>query len=169
MRIVGKGTVSVTNEKSSKNTVLLKARNTTLAEFTIKPSNNNEGLTLEDVVITGTIGNNPISGNDIKLKVDGVEYDMDSVLDGTGIVYLINEELPTAGFPAEIVLKNETGGKVDINVVSINGSTQNKKFSKSFADALVYIASQKNEGSYTQYRLGIELYDDSYNVTGFVL
>jgi hypothetical protein len=153
MKIVGKGTVNITNEKSSKNTVLLKARNTTIAEFTIKPSNNNEGLNLEDIVLTGTIGNGPLSGDSIKLKIDGVEYDLDSV-DGSGnLVYLVNEELPTAGFAAEIVLKNEQDGKVTVKVLTINGSNQNKSYSKEFANSIVYIASQTDQKSYTQYRL----------------
>jgi hypothetical protein len=51
MKVVEKGTFTISTS-TSKNTALLKARGESIAQFTIKPSNNNEGLTLEDVVLT---------------------------------------------------------------------------------------------------------------------
>ena len=38
-----------------------------------------------------------------------------------------------------------------------------------YADALVYITSQKNEWDYTKYTLGVEKYDEDEDVTGFAL
>jgi hypothetical protein len=55
IKTVKSGTVNIVSS-STKNTVLLRARNTELATFTIKPSNNNEGLTLESIYLTGTAG-----------------------------------------------------------------------------------------------------------------
>jgi hypothetical protein len=44
-----------------------------------------------------------------------------------------------------------------------------KEFKRSYADALVYITSQKNEGDYTKYTLAVEKYDEDDEVTGFHL
>jgi hypothetical protein len=51
IKVVEKGTFSIT-AANSKNTVLLKSRGTSIAQFTIKPSNNNEGMSLEDIVLS---------------------------------------------------------------------------------------------------------------------
>jgi archaellum component FlaG (FlaF/FlaG flagellin family) len=51
-----KGSVTIPSTSTDK-TALLKGQNVTVAEFTIKPSNNNEGITLDQLVISGTINN----------------------------------------------------------------------------------------------------------------
>ncbi len=163
-KIVDKWTFNITDTKG-KDTVLLKGRNTTIAEFTIKPSNNNDGMTLEDLVLTGTINDDPITSGDIRLKIDGVEYEADEEQEGTGIIYVVNEEVPAAGYKAEIVLKNEYTGDVVVKLAQVNGKTSTKKYSKSFANALVYIDSQEDEWDYTQYTLGVDLYEDTYTVS----
>lgn len=128
-------------------------------------------MTIDTITLTGSVGTaRALNSGDIRLKIDGVEYDADSE-DGTGIVYVINEDLPSAGFTAEVVLKSDLTGDVKLVVKNINDAKKfsEKTFTKSYADALVYIDLQKNEGDYTQFRLAVEKFEDSYEVTGVVL
>jgi hypothetical protein len=67
--VVAKGTVTIPTASSSKNTVLLKAKNQTLAKFVVKPSNNNEGLTLENLVLRVNNGTAIVDPEDYKVKV----------------------------------------------------------------------------------------------------
>ena len=169
IKTVKSGTVNVTAWSSS-DTVLLRARNTDLATFTIKPSNNNEGLTIDTITLTGKAGTTVLHSGDIRLKVDGVEYDADTEYT-TGIVYVINEDLPSAGFTAEVVLKSDLTGDVELVVKNINDAAKfsEKTFKKSYADALVYIDLQENQGDFTQFRFAVEKFDESYEITGVVL
>ena len=171
IKVVEKGTFSITNG-ASKDTVLLKARGVSIAQFTIKPSNNNEGLTLEDIYLTWYYdtgaGAVPLTADDIRFELDGTEYTSDDS-NGSGLLYYVNEELPSAGWKAEIFLEEEVAGNVVIEVAYANGLKQNKVFKKKFAEALAYITSQQNEDSFTQYFLGIDLYDDAYTVSGVQL
>jgi hypothetical protein len=110
IKVVEKGTFNITNG-ASKDTVLLKARGTSIAQFTIKPSNNNEGLTLEDIILTGYYlsGSTPVyfDEDSIRFEIDGTEYTCDEPNNASGMLYYINEELPTAGYKAEIFLEDE--------------------------------------------------------------
>jgi hypothetical protein len=74
MRIKSQGSVTIPATSTAKN-ALLKAQNSTIAEFTIKPSNNNEGITLDELILTGTVGNTVITGGMLRVKVAGVEQD----------------------------------------------------------------------------------------------
>jgi hypothetical protein len=51
----------------------------------------------------------------------------------------------------------------------MNGLRQGKSFSKYYAPALVYIDSQENQDSFTQYILGVDLYEDGLSVTNLQL
>ena len=171
IKVVEKGTFSITNG-SSKNTVLLKARGTSIAQFTIKPSNNNEGLTLEDIILTGYYMSGATTGyfdeDTIRFELDGTEYKCDEPTNASGMLYYVNEELPSAGWKAEVFLEDEVAGEVVVEVAYANGLKQNKTFKKYFAEALAYITSQQNEDSFTQYFLGTDLYDDAYTISGVV-
>jgi hypothetical protein len=116
LSVVAKGTVTIPTATSSKKTVLLKAKNQTLATFVVKPSNGNEGLDLENLVLYIENGAALVNADDYKVKVDGVDYTDDytpvyaNVTDTTttgGYYYLINEELPTDGLTVEITLNKE--------------------------------------------------------------
>ena len=109
------------------------------------------------------------SGDDIRFEIDGTEYTCDDENYGSGLLYYINEEIPSAGWKAEIFLEEEVAGEVVVEVAYANGLKQNKTFKKFFANALAYIKSQQNEESFTQYFLGVDLFDDAYTVSGFQL
>lgn len=77
MKVKASGSTTI-DAASSKNTVLLKAKNQTIAEFIVKPSNkDDEDLMLDDVVVVvkTTDGTVALTGGQIKVKVDGSELD----------------------------------------------------------------------------------------------
>jgi hypothetical protein len=156
IKVVEKGTFNIAEKGKNRNTVLLRGK-ASIAQFTIKPSNNSEGLKLEDLYISGYIGNTKITPNDIRLEIDGVAFesadDADTQWTSTGLLYEINEDLPSAGVTAEIFLETEANTGVVIEVANMNGLRQGKTFKKYFAEALVYITSQQNQDSFTQYFL----------------
>ena len=224
VRESGSTTVSAT---ASKNTLLLKAKNQNIAEFTVKPSNSNDtdldldeitlkvtltsidceeqenewtpaSCLINDVESVATYGTKELceaeavdevtavwadevpasstlvcddtptdsylDADAIRLKIDGTEYDGEFDADSGTITYQINEWLG-AGVTAVVTLKAQQAGSVVVDLVSVNGKNPNKSFSKMFADALVYLTSQTDEGDYTQYKLGVEKYDDSYEIS----
>ena len=170
INLVNKGSVTIPTSSSSKNTVLLKAKNATLATFTVKPSNNNEGLTLENIIFTGTIGGGAMKWDKIKVKVAGTEYDVEDET-ATDMEYVINEDLPTDGLTVEVILKNEATGSVELTVKNVNDATSftTKTFTTKYASALVYIASQKDDWGVTTYTLGVDKYDDDYQISNVAL
>jgi hypothetical protein len=76
-------------------------------------------------------------------------------------------------------LKDALTGTVTANVVEANSDvtdydhytapTPAKTFTTKYASALVYLTSQTNEGSYTSYKLGVEKYDDDYEINNVQL
>ena len=170
INLVNKWSVVIPTASSSKNTVLLKAKNSTLASFVVKPSNNNEGLTLENIVFTGTIAGTPFSWDKIRVKVDGVEYDVENE-NSTTMEYVINTDLPVEGLVVDVVLKQEAVGNVELTVNNINDAAtfSKKTYTRSYADALVSINSQVNNDSFTKYTLAVDLFDDDYEVSNFSL
>ena len=166
IKVVEKGTFSITNG-ATKDTVLLKKRGESIAQFTIKPTNSTEGLSLEDLILTWSYWTTPTNfgEDDIRLEIDGTEYTLSDTTT-SGFLYDINEEIPAAGWKAEIFLEKEVSGPVTVTVAYANGLQQNKTFKKYFAEGLAYIASQQNEDSFTQYFLGVDLFDEAYTITG---
>ena len=139
---------------TAKNTVLLKARNQNIAEFTVKPSNS-----ADDVEIS--FSGDAVTADQIRVKVDGTEYDATS-----GLVYEPSENIPTAGLKVQVILKEDLTGDVVMNLVSINGKSQTRTFSKRFEEAIVYVTSQDNSaGDETKYVLGVETADSDITVS----
>ena len=176
IKVVAKGTVTIPTASSSKNTVLKKAKNQTLATFTVKPSNDNEGLELENLFLKVTAGANTLDADDdYEVKVGGDDYTSDcSEVTGKPGIYecTVNEELPTKGLPVEVTLKDEIAWTVTLEVMGANlevpSDSAIKTFTTKYASALVYLSSQKNEWSYTSYTLGVDKFDDNYEISDIV-
>jgi hypothetical protein len=170
MRIKSQGSVTIPATSTAKN-ALLKAQNSVIAEFTIKPSNNNEGITLDELVLTGSIddGVTPadLTGGMLRVKVDGVEQDDPSEVLGTGWKYSVNEEIPSAGLKVEVILKGEKSGKVDLKVVEVNGKSFTNTYSKYLVDSLVTFEKQDEQSTNTTYTFKVVDFDDSYSVSSF--
>ena len=144
---------------TSKNTVLLKAKNQNIAEFTVKPSNSSDDdLTLDSLEIS--FSGVSLTADDIRVKVDGTEYDATS-----GFTYEPNENIPTAGLKVQVILKKELTGAVEMSLVSVNNKSQTRTFSKRYEEALVYVTSQENKGDETKYILGVETSDSDITVS----
>jgi hypothetical protein len=66
-------------------------------------------------------------------------------------------------------------GAVVLDVLAANVDTEDDNFvipvkalrtyTSKYQSALVYVKSQKNEGSYTSYTLGVESFDDDYEIS----
>ena len=145
-------------DSNAKDTVLLKANNQTLAKFVVKPSNSNDdGITLDTLEFTA----GALNSGDIRVKIDGTEYDAD----GNTLKYSPNEKIPTDGLTVEIVLKKETAGMFTVNGIKINGWADSAKtFSKYFVPALVTVTAQENKGDYTKFTVEVDEADDDITV-----
>ena len=148
---------------TSKNTVLLKGRNKSIATFTIKPSNSSDDdLTLDSLEIE--FSGATITADDIRVKVDGTEYDATS-----GLTYEPSENIPTAGLKVEVILKNEFTGAIEMKLVSVNGKAQTRSFKKRYEDAIVYVQSQRKSWDTTYYTLWVETSDSDVVVSNVKL
>ena len=172
MKIKAKGSVTIPSAKDD-NTALLKAQNATVAKFTVKPSNGNEWITLEDLELSLWAGTNAtkkvndvdtaIAAGDLRVKVGGVEYDLE---DGK---YSVNEEIPTEGLVVEVTVKPEVLGKVVLSVDKVNGKGFGNTYSKYFVPSLVTFVKQDEQSTSTEYELFVEHSDDAYSVKEFKL
>ena len=148
---------------TSKNTVLLKGRNKSIATFTIKPSNSSDDdLTLDSFEIS--FSGATITANDIRVKVDGTEYDATN-----GLVYEPGENIPTKGLEVEVILKNEFTGAIEMNLVNVNGKAQTRSFKKRYEDAIVYVEAQRKSWDTTYYTLWVETSDSDVVVSNVKL
>ena len=158
------GSVKV-DSATSKNTVLLKARNQNIATFTVKPSNSSDDdLTLDTIVLEFS-GDATVTADKIRVKVDGTEYDATS-----GLTYEPNENIPTNGIKVEVILKDELTWAIEMSIKEINGKSQSKTFSKRYEEALVYIASQSDMWWWiTKFVLGVETAESDTTVSNLKL
>jgi hypothetical protein len=168
IRIKSKGSVTIPATSTAKN-ALLKAQNTTIAEFTIKPSNNNDGITLDDLVLSGNIGGTGFVASDLRVKVDGVEQDDGVVYGTTGLKYSVNEEIPSAGLKVEVILKGEKAGKAVLNVAEVNGKSFTNTYSKYLVESLVTFTKQDEGTTSTEYTVAVEHFDDAFSVKDFTI
>ena len=150
---------------TAKNTVLLKAKNQNIAEFMVKPSNStDEDLTLDSLKISFT-WDATITANDIRVKIDGTEYDANA---GT-LTYELSENIPAAGLKVQVVLKNELTGDITMNLDSINGKTQSRTFSKRYEEALVYVEDQEDKWGTTVFTIAVDTAESDTTVANLLL
>ena len=170
IKFVEKGSVIVSTTTAAKDTILLMAKGSDLAKFTVKPSNSNEGLYLENLTlsIAGVDDDNAaLKVDDLRVKIGGIEYDPETT-GANSSKYLINEELPVDWLEVVVTLKALPEGEVTLSVTNANDadSRTTKSFTKMYADSLVYITSQEKDWDVTQYTLGVDKYDEDTDVTG---
>ena len=168
MKIKEQGSVTIPATSEAK-TALVGRQNQTIAKFTVKPSNGNEGITLDEMIleISGKkmVNWSPVdlASTDLRVKVGGVEQDDDS------LTYSVNEEIPTEWLVVEVTLKPEVFGEVNLNVYKVNTKEFNTKYSKYFVPSLVSFTKQDEWTTYTEYTLNVEHWDDAYAVTNFTI
>ena len=165
VKIKAKGSITIPASAEAK-TALLKAQNTTIASFRVKPSNNNEGISFEDMQISAKVDGVAKQAKDFRVKVDGVEQTPDDD-NATTFIYSVNEELPSEGLLVEVILKNNTAGKVDVKVEKVNGKDINNTYSKYLVDSLVSFTKQDEGSSSTTYALEVKHSNDAYSIKNF--
>ncbi len=169
MKLVEKGSVTIPAIASSK-TVLLKASDAVLAQFTVKPANNASEVDLESIAfrVTGVAG---ASTNDPKItvKVADIEED-DATVSGSGpydYTYTMNRKVGSDGVVVVVTIDDEIdNGTVTLTNLYVNENPfTSRTFEKKFADALVYVANQNGGNGTTKLTLGVDTYDSSYSVS----
>jgi hypothetical protein len=164
MKLVEKGSVTIPAITSAK-TVLLKASDAVLAQFTVKPANNASEVDLESIKfkVTGVAG---ISNDDAKvtLKVADIEED-DFGYSDPYLTYTMNRKVGSDGVVVVITIDDEVSGTVTLTDLYVNGNPfTSRTFEKKFANALVYVASQNGGKGTTKLTLGVDEYDSSTTV-----
>ena len=153
---------------TGQNTVLLAAQNQKIAEFTVLPRDTNTA-SFDNLIISFSWAD--IDSDDIRVKIDGTEYDAEDSSHLTWISYLYepNETIPSSGAKVQIYLKNKYIWALDTTIVSINGEEQNRTFSKRFEDAIAYIINQQNFGDFTRFTAGVDINETNTTVSNLVL
>ena len=171
MSIVEKGSVTVSND-AVKNTALRKAAQQTLAEFTVKPSNGASDVDFDSIAFTITGGDfTDFTEYDVTLSINNSEENADVTVTPTSINVTANPfvTLDSAGVNVKVVLEKEVAGNIELTGLTLNGTAQNKKFSKYFVESLVSFDSLVEENAgYTEYKLSID-WDSAYTISGFVV
>ena len=155
------GSVVIPASNKKGNTVVLRNSGETIAYFTVKPSNGNEGIYLDTLKleIEGKVDGNDVAAKDLTVKVDGKKVDVDNEKDG--IVYKPNKELPSEWVVVEVILKGEGNGKFSVTATANDVS---KVYNMEFVDAIVNVESQTNNWAFTTYSLRVDTYDDTVSV-----
>jgi len=161
LKVVDKWSVNVSTS-ATKQTILRKASDALIAQFTIKPGNGASSVDLEEISFT-------IAGNgssDITLTVDDIEED-----DFTGTsnrVYSMNKDVDSDGVVVKITLDDEMVWTVSLTNLKVNGKSVAKTFSKKYVDAAVEIVKQKESNGSTVFTLAVDK-DSDVDVANFTV
>ena len=156
---------------TERETVFLKWRNTTLAEFTIKATTWNSTYLNE---LAFEIDKPQIEHNNIRIKIDGTEYDFTWSSDW--YVYNITCDpdivISSKWVDVTVILKKELeydDYTIWTTIKAINWKPINTSFTKRFVSVLAYISKQENKWNYTEFTLWIDKYDDNYLITSICM
>ena len=160
--VVAQGSVTVSDSSSNvkKSTVLRKAADSVIAEFTVKPDGWSS-TTLESIQFN--LKFDSAYAGDVNLYIDNGSEDFDSD-------YTFTAGAPTSlamtdrnisvdedGVVVRIELSEAYAGDVDLTALQVNNSSFNSKtFSRKFVDPYVWIKNQKDDGISTTFYFGVE-------------
>jgi archaellin len=105
MKVVEKGSVKVSTS-ATKQTIIKKANDALIAEFTVKPSNGASSVDLEEISFTLTP--NTLTPRDITVKVGDIEEDDTP---SNSFDYSMNKEVTSEGVVVRITLDDEDNAK----------------------------------------------------------
>ena len=163
MKIVEKGSVNITAGAIAK-TVLLKAKNQKIAEFTVKPANGASSVEIETIsfALVNSNTSEGINSDDISVMFGNNELEAD---DTNGFVYSdINETIKDA-VVVKVILDEEKAGTLTLNNVKVNTKTLNKDYVSRFENAIVKIVAQNDRGGgTTRFDFDVDS-DDDYEVS----
>jgi len=150
--IVTKGAVSVSTA-NTKNTVLRKAADAKIAEFTVKPDWANS-TTLEDISFKLTFTPNNYEG-EANLYVDGTNETLDCSAGSCSAS--LNKDVDSDWVAIRVELDSEYAGTVTLDTLKINDKPFNSRtFKKRFENAVVSISKQSSDGASTKFTLSLD-------------
>ena len=129
MKVVDKWSATVSTP-ATKQTVIRKASNAKIAEFTIKPANGASSVDLESIAfdIYGVVPT--LADDKITVEVDGIDEDDFNVTGSYTLTYTMNREIKSEGAVVTITLDDETSGTISITNLYVNEKKQTKTFNK---------------------------------------
>jgi hypothetical protein len=143
MKIVDKGSVNVKAGEVAK-TVLLKAKNQVLAQFTVRPADGSSSVEIEEISFNLTASGSTVTNEDISVMFGNNELEADH-----GFVYSdINTTIKDT-VTVKVILDEEKAGTITLSGITVNTKTLNKEYVSRFEDAVVKIVAQKDLGGGT--------------------
>ena len=146
-------------------TILLKADNSKLAEFTLKPTNNSDWY-LSGIILQwwNETTQTPINlADDVVFEFDWTEVDPTALSRNHEYLYEIDETVPSAGINIKVESKNAIDWVITISIYAINDNYNGfplETFRNRFESALLYIDEQEDMDDYTKYTLWIDKSDN---------
>jgi hypothetical protein len=144
MKIVEKGSVNITAGAANK-TVLLKAKNQKLAEFTVKPADGATSVEIDTITFNLSSTKDTITTDDISVLFGNTELEADNDNSTTFSYSDIKETIKDA-VVVKVMLNEEKAGTVSLSGVVVNAKKLSKEYVSQFEKAVVKIASYKDLG-----------------------
>ena len=173
-KFVEDSSVTVTDSSTAKkDTIVLEENTVSLAKFIVKPSNSNDDeITLGTIVLDFT-GITNFDLDNITVKVDGSDLDNPSAANASWYYEFDGDstEVDSDGVVIEVEatdIASNLSAPITTKVVSVNGKSFNREYSRVVVPALVTIAKQVNDGSETTYTVDLDV-EDSQEVTDLVM
>ena len=150
----------IVSAATSRNTVLRSASNAVIAEFTVKPANGDEGLTLDDIKFEFSTSwdNKAFTGGQLEVLIDDSEEEESAA---NSLIYKPVVDLPADWIVVKVSLIDEYTWSLELKVAQVNGKNQSRTFSKRYEEALVYITKQDPRGDETVFTLGVDADSDT--------
>ena len=145
MKIVEKGSVNIQAGAVAK-TVLQKAKNQVLAQFTVRPADGSSSVEIEEISFSLTASGDAVNSDDISVMFG------DNELEATNTTSFVYEDINiTIKDPVtvKVILDEEKAGTITLSGITVNTKTLNKEYVSRFEDAVVRIAAQKDLGGGT--------------------
>ena len=157
LKIVDKGSATVTASSKESKTVLRAASNAKIAEFTIKPSNWASEVEIDDIEFVVKNGSRVLDWDDISVTIDNVTEDaVTSTTQGTVRYEPTNLKAKSEWVTVRVEIEDETYGLITLDNLKVNGKAASSTFRNRYEEAIVKIASIKDLGGTTEFTLDVD-------------
>ena len=160
LKIVEKGSVTISGDTPAQATVLRKVAGAEIAQFTVKPSNSASEVDLDSIefVLTGSAAFADFDEYDVTLSV-GESDETITITTGDNYVKVKANPyvaLPSAGLTVKVRAEKELTGTIELTGLMLNEKAGGRAYSKRFEDAVVRIVNQKDLGGATQFTVEVD-------------
>ncbi len=156
MKVVEKGAASITAGETTK-TVLRKAKNKVLAQFTVKPADWASSVEIEE--LSFKLAWASITTDDVSVMFGSTELDPDADNSTTFSYSDINQTIKDA-VTVKVILDEEKAWTISLSGVVVNTKTLNKEFLTRFEEALVRIVKQEDLWGATKFTVEVDADSD---------